>query len=120
MKSFFDAGIVVATASDFPVTVPSIPLGAIQTGVTRWDRFGDPNTLQNPDERVTVEQMIESCTINPAYQLFSEESFGSIEVGKSADLIVLDKNILELDSFEIGGAAVIRTILEGQTIFERL
>jgi len=120
MKSFFDAGIVVATASDFPVTVPSIPLGAIQTGVTRCDRFGDPNTLQNPDERVTVEQMIESCTINPAYQLFSEESFGSIEVGKSADLIVLDKNILELDSFEIGGAAVIRTILEGQTIFERL
>lgn len=117
MKSFFDAGIYVATASDFPVTIPSMPLGAIQTGVTRCDRFGDPETLQNPEERVTVAQMIASTTINCAYQLFMEEEFGSIEVGKSADLIILDRNLLEIDPFEIGETTVLRTFLKGNTIF---
>jgi len=118
MKSFFDAGITVATASDFPVTVPSMPLAAIQTGVTRCDRFGDPTTLQNPAERVSVEQMIESCTINVAYQLFEEELYGSIEMGKSADLIILDQNILEIDPLKIGSTEVLRTLLKGETIFK--
>ena len=117
MKSFFDAGIYVATASDFPVTIPAMPLAAIQTGVTRCDRYSDPETLQNPDERVTVAQMIASTTYNCAYQYFMEEEFGSIEVGKSADLVILDQNLFDIDPVKIGEVTVLRTFLKGDTVF---
>ncbi len=118
MKSFFDNGIVVSSSSDFPVSQPPKPVRAIQIGVTRCAESGDPNTIKNPGERVTVEQMIDSFTIGPAYQLFSENIYGSIEVGKSADLIILDKNIIGIDPVEIGKTNVLRTFLEGETVYK--
>lgn len=118
LKSFFDLGIVAAGASDFPVTIPPMPLWGIQTGVTRMNPEGDPATLQNPTERATLEQMIAAFTINCAYQLFREKEFGSIEVGKSADLIILDQNITKIDPVKIGEAEVLRTFLKGKTVFE--
>ncbi|MDD2215952.1 MAG: amidohydrolase [Eubacteriales bacterium] len=118
MKSFFDSGVVVSSSSDYPVSQPPKPLKAIQIGTTRCSVSGDPDTIKNPDERVTVKQMISSFTINGAYQLFSEDIFGSVEVGKSADLIILDKNILEIDPVKIGSVDVVRTLLEGETIYK--
>ncbi len=117
LKSFFDLGIVAAGASDFPVTVPPMPLWAIQTGVTRMNPEGDPATLQNPTERATIEQMIAAFTINGAYQLFQEKNFGSIEVGKSADMIILDQDILKIEPTKIIDTTVLRTMLKGKTVF---
>lgn len=118
LKSFFDLGIVAAGASDFPVTVPPMPLWGIQTGVTRMNPEGNPSTLQNPSERATIEQMISAYTINGAYQLFKEKEFGSIKVGKSADLVILDQNLLKIDPVKIGKTEVLQTFLKGKTIFE--
>ena len=74
MKSFFDAGATVASASDYPVTVPPDPMVGIEIGVTRTvpkgsEAYVDPNFDQTlvPSERVTVEQMIASFTINGVY-----------------------------------------------------
>lgn len=119
MKAFFDAGIKVTAASDYPVTIPSMPLQAIQTGVTRCDRFGETETLQNPDQRVTVQQMIEAATINGAYENFADEQIGSIAVGKNADLILLDQNLLDIDPFDISKTTVQRTISNGKTIYQK-
>jgi predicted amidohydrolase YtcJ len=118
MKSFFDAGIVVSASSDYPVSQPPKPLRAIQIGVTRCAESGDPDTIKNPDERVTVNQMIAAFTINGAYQLFGEDVYGSIEVGKNADLIILDQNILEIDPVKIGSVNVLQTLLAGETIYK--
>ncbi|GAB1476285.1 amidohydrolase [Bacillota bacterium] len=118
LKSFFDLGIVAAGASDFPVTVPPRPLWGIQTGVTRMNQEGLESTLQNPAERATIEQMISAYTINGAYQLFKEKEFGSIEVGKSADLIILDQNLLRINPVRIGETKILRSFLKGNTIFE--
>jgi len=118
MKSFFDNGVVVASASDFPVTIPCNPLIAIQRGITRAesDDTGSNKVLW-PEEKVTLEQMIRSFTINGAYANFLEKTTGSIEKGKHADMIVLDKNLFEIPSIEISKAKVLITIFEGKEVF---
>ncbi|MHB8055693.1 MAG: amidohydrolase [Candidatus Aminicenantales bacterium] len=118
MRSFFEAGVVVASASDYPVTVPCNPLVAIQMGITREEPGKtDPNLVLWPEERVTLEQMIRSFTINGAFANFLEDATGSIEVGKWADLIVLDKNLFEIPPAEISTAKVLLTLFEGKTVF---
>jgi predicted amidohydrolase YtcJ len=126
MKSFFDAGVHVASASDFPVTWPPDPLDAIQTGVMRWHpdwvwESPAPPSLEGvlwPEERVTVEQMIRSFTIEGAYSNFLECDTGSIEVGKSADLIVLNRDITKCDPEQIGTTTqVLMTMFEGERVY---
>ena len=115
-KSFFDAGCVVTTASDYPVTIPSRPLDAIETGIYRI-LYDDESTLQNPDQRVTVDQMIMASTYNAAFQNFDEENTGSLEVGKRADIIVLDKNICKAKKLKINEAKILKTMKAGEVIY---
>jgi predicted amidohydrolase YtcJ len=124
VKSFFDNGVVVASSSDYPVTWPPDPLLAIEIGVTRTvpagsEAYVDPDfdTALWPEERVTVEQMIESFTINGAYAAFMEDEIGSLEVGKKADFIILSQNILEIDPGEIHNTIVLMTYFEGQEVY---
>jgi len=119
MKSFFNNGVIVASASDYPVTIPPRPLDAIETGVTRaWPGETGPDTSMPPvTERVTVEDMITSFTINGAYAYFLEDVIGSLETGKKADIVVLDKNILDLAPSEIHTAEVMLTYFGGQEVF---
>jgi hypothetical protein len=118
MKSFFDEGVVVASSSDYPVTIPCNPLEAIQFGITRSEvNTTDPKEILWPEERTTLEQMIRSFTINGAYANFLEKETGSIEVGKKADLIVLDKNLFEIPVTEILNAKVLMTLFEGEEVF---
>jgi predicted amidohydrolase YtcJ len=118
MKSFFDEGVVVASSSDYPVTIPCNPLIAIQYGITRSDSSKtDINDVLWPEERVTLTQMIRSFTINGAYANFLEKDTGSIEVGKQADMIVLEKNLFEIPINEIHKVKVLMTLFEGKEVF---
>jgi hypothetical protein len=119
MESFFKSGIVVASSSDYPVTIPCNPLIAIQVGITRSGlNTTDPKEILWPEERATLVQMIRSFTINGAYANFLEKETGSIEIGKMADLIVLNKNLFEIPETEINKVKVILTIFEGNEVFK--
>jgi hypothetical protein len=118
MKSFFDEGVVVTSSSDYPVTIPCNPLNAIQFGITRSDiTTSDPKEILWPEERATLNQMIRSFTINGAFANFLESETGSIEVGKKADLIVLDKNLFKIPVTEISKSKVLMTLFEGKEVF---
>jgi len=124
MKSFFDAGVVVASASDYPVTLPPDPMQAIEIGVTRTAPEGselfvgpDYDTALNPSERITVAQMIESFTINGARAVFKENELGSLEVGKLADFVVLSQNLLEIDPRDIHKTIALLTYSSGKEVY---
>jgi len=141
LNSLFDAGANVTIASDFWVSEPA-PLFAIYGGMTRqvsqpefdadygvdtgFKRVTDPNAeLQEGDlgplppfeERASLEKMIVASTLNGAYANFLDEELGSIEVGKLADLVVLDKNLFEIDIEEIPETQVVMTFFEGKKVY---
>ena len=118
MKDLFDAGCVVSVASDYPVTISPKPLDAIQFASTRMNLQGEADTLLGADQIVSVEQMMDCATINGAYQNFAEESLGSIKVGKKADFIILDNNILEINPIEITKTKVLKTYSDGKLVYE--
>ncbi len=119
MESFFRAGVVVASSSDYPVTVPCNPLIAIQTGITRSELNNtDPGEVLWPEEKATLSQMLRSFTNSGAYANFLENETGSIESGKMADLIVLDRNLFKISAEEISKAKVLLTLFNGKVAFK--
>lgn len=91
------------------------PLDSIQIGVTR-QLVGQPEApvLAPDDERLTVAEAVHANTLGAAYQIRLDDRVGSIEVGKLADLIVLDRNIFEVDPHEIHAAQVMMTMMNGE------
>ena len=117
MRSFWEHGVVAASASDYPVPPAPNPLAAIQRGVLRRDP-GDaqePEPLW-PEEAVDVERMVESWTSNGAHAMGREREIGSIEAGKVADLIVLSRDILTVPAEEITDARVELTLFGGRAV----
>ena len=124
-QSLEDAGVVVVSSSDFPSTDTferdMYPLTGLEVGMTRLD----PDTateaelagIPQPEERASLEEMIASYTINGAYMIFDERDRGSIEPGKKADLVVLDRNLFELPATSVGEARVLQTYFEGEQVF---
>ncbi len=118
MRSLLRAGVMVAGGSDYPVSPPPDPLLAIQRGVLRRDPLAPaPNGELWPEEAVDVETMIEAFTIAGARANFLEHETGSLEVGKSADLVVLREDLLELAPERIHEAAVELTLFRGRPAF---
>ena len=72
-----------------------------------------------PDQKISLETAIEIFTINSAHVLGLENEIGSIEVGKSADIIVLNQNLFEIPASDIADTKVLTTYFEGRPIFER-
>jgi predicted amidohydrolase YtcJ len=116
MKRFMDAGVCLAGASDFPVDVPSPPLTGIMIGTTRHEP-GKPDEILWPEERVTLAQLIESYTIKGAYANRVEDVTGSLVEGKSADIVVLERNLFDIPPTEIADVKVILTFLEGNEVY---
>jgi predicted amidohydrolase YtcJ len=107
----------IVGGSDYFVTDLN-PLHAIEVAITRQDPYTNDGPVLNEDERVDLGTMIDAYTINGAYQMGLEHEQGSIEVGKRADLIVLDRNLFELSASEINEAKVTLTVFDGRTVYE--
>ncbi len=91
------------------------PLDSIQIGVTR-QLVGDPGApvLAPADQKLTVAQAVHANTLGAAYQIRLDDRVGSVEVGKLADLIVLDRNIFEVDPHDIHATNITMTMMNGQ------
>ena len=105
-------------ASDYFVTDIN-PLLAIETAVTRQNPWTNDGPVLNEDERVDLATMIAAYTINGAYQMKLENEQGSIEVGKRADLVVLDRNLFEIASSEISDTRVVMTLFDGRPVYQQ-
>lgn len=114
--SLHNAGARIAMGSDWPVTTYE-PLQAIEVGMTRQDPYSDSGPVLGEDQRLDLETLIEAYTINGAYLMQQDDITGSIEVGKYADLVVLEKNLFDISPQEIGDVKVMMTLFEGKEVF---
>jgi predicted amidohydrolase YtcJ len=114
-RSFLAKGIVLPGSSDRPV-VAGAPLLGIHDMVNQQTSSGD---RFNPDEATTAEEALRAYTMGSAYAAFDEGDKGSIEVGKLADLVVLDNDITSIDPAGIAETSVEATIVGGMLAYER-
>ncbi len=111
------AGGRIVGGSDWNVSSAD-PLEAIEIAVRRQDAFTDDGLVLNESERVSLTSMIDAYTINAAWLMHQEDQAGSIEVGKRADIVVLDRNLFEIPATQINEARVVMTLLEGEIIYQ--
>jgi len=109
-NSLDKAGTVLAFASDWMVAEMN-PLLGIHTALNRGDDIYDPR------EAISLEKAIEGYTINAAYASFKENSKGSIEVGKLADIIVLSENLFEVPANKVKDVEVLLTVVGGKEVY---
>ena len=114
-KSYFDNGIIVSGGSDVYVT-PISPWWGIWAAVVR--REIKSGQILAPEERVSVRQALQMYTMNGAHAGFEEKIKGTLETGKLADFVVLDRNPLEIPIEELKDVKVVATFVGGQPIFE--
>ncbi len=113
MKSAIAAGLQPTNHTDAFV-VPVDQMMTIWTAVNRVSRSG---AVIGPDERITPLQALKAITINAAYQYREEDSKGSIEPGKRADLVVLSADPLTVDPMTIKDIEVLETVKDGRTVY---
>jgi len=122
-KSLNDLGVKLTFGSDFPAsgagTLGMSPLFNIEIGHTRQEP-GSPDAPVQPreSERLDIDTLIRGYTINAAYQLHLEEQIGSIEVGKIADMVVLNGNLFEVEPYEIAKMTVSMTMQNGKLVYQ--
>jgi len=107
-------GMKFSSHHDAPVAFPD-SMRVLDATVTRRSRSGD---IIGPAQRVGVMTALKAMTIWPAWQHFEEDTKGSLEVGKLADLVILDRNPLTVDPENLDQIKVVETIKEGVTVFD--
>lgn len=116
-KSIAEGGGRYCFGSDWPVVTLN-PWEGIQTAVTRETKEGTPEGGFVPSQRLSVAQAVEGYTRGAAYAGHREKTEGSIEPGKVADVIIVNKNIFEIDPHSIGDTRVTTTIVGGKVVYE--
>lgn len=114
-RSVEKAGIGYSLHSDFMVTDPN-PLHMIQMAVTRRT-WAEPDFVLAPAERVSVESAIRAVTAEAAWQVGSEHEIGSLESGKLADFVILDRDPRRVDPERIREIAVLETWMNGRQVY---
>lgn len=117
IKSLLASGAPVLAGSDWPSAAANMsPWGAIEAMISRQNPSGDyPGTLW-PEEAINLEQALQIFTMQNARAMKIDEKSGSVELGKLADLIVLNQNVFEVPTSKIGDTQVLRTLFSGKTV----
>jgi hypothetical protein len=109
------SGGMIAFGSDWSVSTAN-PFHQMEVAVTRMGASGETTEAFIPEERIDLPLALAAFTIHAAYVNGSEQDTGSVEVGKYADLIVLDRNLFDISPTEISEASVLMTMIEGQVV----
>lgn len=117
MGTMVDKGIRVTLSADYP-SLPINPFPHIHAAVTR-SLVGDDEILGSESDKLTVAQAIKAYTLDAAYQVSAEDYSGSLEVGKRADFLVLDRDLLEIPEDDIVDTQVLLTVVDGDVVYER-
>ncbi|MFO8129593.1 MAG: amidohydrolase [Bacteroidales bacterium] len=120
LRDFIKNGVDIAFGSDWPwgtVSSSMDPLLAIGTAVTRQDPEKADSAPYEPEEKIGLASALALHTRGGAWQNFSEAFNGTLEVGKKADLVVLNANLFDLPLSELDHAGVEMTFFEGRCIF---
>ena len=110
------AGGRIVGGSDWNVSSAN-PLDAIEVALRRQDWQVDEGPVLNESERVSLATMIDAYTINTAWLMHQEDKTGSIEVGKRADIAILDSNLFEIPVTGIGDVQALLTLLDGEPVY---
>lgn len=116
-RSLIDAGATLAFGSDWSVA-PATPLEGIYAAVTRRTLDDKNPDGWIPEQKISVEEALKAYTLNGAYSSFEERSKGSLEPGKKADYVVLEKDITTINPVEIRNVRVMRTVVGGKTVYQ--
>jgi predicted amidohydrolase YtcJ len=117
-RSLLNTGVIIPNGSDFPVERVN-PLFSFHAAVSRQDDNNWPPGGWFPEQKMTREEALKAMTIWPAYAAFQEQAMGSLAVGKLADFVILDRDIMTIPDSEILGTNVLATYIGGRVVFER-
>jgi hypothetical protein len=122
LRSYIDSGIIIAGGSDHMIghdknsaVNPYNPFLSMWTQVTRLTNQGE---VMHPEQRITRAEALKTHTIWPAYLQFAEKERGSIEVGKLADLVVIDRDYLTCPEPQIKDIEPVMTVLDGRVVYQ--
>ena len=116
-RSMLDAGCKMAFGTDYPV-VDFNPYPSIYAAVTRNFPDGKPASV-NPQECITLYEALRAYTLGSADVFDRAHELGSIEEGKLADIIAVDRNLFEVAPSEINDAKTIMTMVDGRIVYEK-
>jgi len=116
-RRLLDSGAVIAGGSDFPVELPNPFLG-LYAAVTREDRDGLPDGGWYPDQAMTRAEALRSFTLGAAYAAHQEDYLGSLEPGKWADFVVIDRDYFRVPASEIDDIRVLQTWVGGKLQYD--
>jgi predicted amidohydrolase YtcJ len=117
-RDLLDEGVLVTSGTDSPVE-PVNPIANFYAAVTRKTLKGVPETGFEPAQKLTRMEALSAMTLAAAYAAFEEQDKGSIEVGKLADLTVLNQDLISVPEAEILDTRVLMTIVGGAVVYER-
>ena len=116
-RRLLDSGAVIASGSDFPVELPN-PFHGLYAAIARQDREGLPDGGWYADQAMTRAETLHSFTLGAAYAAHQEERLGSLEPGKWADFIVIDRDYFEIPVDEIDDIQVLQTWVGGRLVYD--
>ncbi len=117
VREALDEDIPAVGGTDWPTASTPNIWYAIETLVTRLPAGATSGEPEAPGERITLEEAVDLYTIDAARQLGTDKDEGSIEAGKRADLIVLDKNPFDVPISEVHAVKVMATFIDGELVY---
>lgn len=115
-RKVLDAGNIIAGGTDAPIT-PVDPLIEMHSAVNRTDDVNEPAGGWMMENAVSREEALKSQTIWAAYTAFEEDIKGSLEVGKLADFVVTEEDIMTCDHEKIKDIKILRTVIGGKAVY---